>query len=654
MMNHFVRSIIVIALGSLIPLMDSSAQSLVEPGRYLVSVKNEFLADRAVSMMEDATNQKLAITEQLPGIGIMVESPREQDGQPKRILAHQEDNICAKLRKHERKLRQMGISKIFRNYASHCDPNAILQASATPNDPYYSLLWGMQRMSMSAAWDYTTGSSQVVVAVIDTGVNYNHPDLAANIWRNSREIAGNGVDDDANGVVDDIYGYNAINNSGNPMDDNGHGSHCAGTIGGVGNNGTGVVGVSWNVKMIPVKFLGASGGTLADAVKSLQYVRRLKERGEPIVLTSNSWGGGGYFNALYDEIVASRNAGLLFVAAAGNSTINSDASPQYPAAYNLDNIVSVAAIDSNGALANFSNYGATTVDLGAPGVGISSTWINNEYKSISGTSMAAPHVSGALALFKAYSNSLSMSELKTILLANTTYNAALVGKTLTGGELNVLKVLQQLVMNPPTPPTPAVPTPTPTATPTPTRTPTATPTRTPTMTPIPQPGVLSLLVLDAQRGTGIAQVSVTITRGTTVVASGMTDSTGRMNTVQLTGGVYSVTFAKAGLTFESNPYLVTVNQGTTLTARAYQSGYALEVKVVDRMNASAIPGAYVSVFVDGSLFGAAVSNGTGLATFTVPYGTAYRVDIMKDDYYPQSITGEITGAVNRLVALANQ
>ncbi len=645
---------IVIALGCLIPVMESSAQSLVNTGQYIVSVKNEFRAEQAVSMMEDATNQQLAITEQLPGIGIMVVSPPEQKDKPSRIRAPMV-NACDKLRKHERKLRQMGQLKIFRNYASHCDPNAILQASATPNDPYYSLLWGMQRMSMPAAWDYTTGSSQVVVAVIDTGVNYNHPDLAANIWRNSREIAGNGIDDDANGVVDDIYGYNAINNSGNPMDDNGHGSHCAGTIGGVGNNGTGVVGVSWNVKMIPVKFLSSSGsGSLAHAVTALQYVRRLKERGEPIVLTSNSWGGGGYYNVLYDEISASRNAGLLFVAAAGNSGMNSDASPQYPAAYNLDNIVSVAAIDSNGALASFSNYGATTVDLGAPGVGISSTWINNQYNSISGTSMAAPHVSGALALFKAYSNALTISQLKSTLLSNTSYNGALVGRTLTGGELNVLRGLQQLVMNPPTPPAPVVPTATPTSTPTPTRTPTATPTMTPTMTPIPQPGVLSLIVLDALRGTGISQVAVTVKSGNAIVASGMTDSTGRMNTAQLSGGIYTVTFSKAGLTFESNSYQVTVNQSTTVTARAYQSGYTLEVKVVDRMNASAMSGAYVSVFVDGSLYGAAVSNGSGLVTFTIPYGTAYRVDVMQEDYYPQSITGEITGTVNRIVALANQ
>ena len=631
---------------------ENPAPLQVVTGEYVVAIKNEILADRAVSMLEQVAHRSLAVTDANSGIGVKVINLNEQKGKSERVLLDKENNLCAKLRKLERRLRQMGQLPINRNYAAHCDPNGILQSDGTPNDQYYSLLWGMQRMSMPSAWDYTTGSSSLIVAIIDTGINYNHPDLAANIWTNTKEIPGNGIDDDGDGVIDDVHGYNAITDSGDPMDDNGHGTHCAGTIGGVGNNGTGVAGINWNVKLLPVKFLSSSGsGSLWDAVKALQYVRKLKDRGEPIVLSSNSWGGGGYYQTLYDEINASRNSGLLFVAAAGNSGINSDASPQYPAAYDLDNIVSVAAIDSNGAIASFSNYGATTVDIGAPGVGISSTWFDGSYKSLSGTSMATPHVSGALALFKAYSGALTASQLKAVLLNSALPNSSLAGKVLSNGELNPLGGLQQLVKNPysPTPIATSTPTITPTLTPTATITPIP---PTPTSTPIPLPGVLTVLAIDAQKGIGIGQANISVKQGSTVIASGVTGNDGKFITSQLTGGVYQVVVSKVGLTFDSTVYTVTVNQATALTARAYSAGYSLKVKVVDRSDASSINAALVSLFVDGTLYGTGQTDATGYVTFSAPYGASYRVDVIQSDFYPQSITGQMTGRVERLVALA--
>ena len=222
-------------------------------------------------------------------------------------------------------------------------------------------------------------SANVLVGVIDTGVDYNHPDLAANIWTNPGEIAGNGIDDDGNGYIDDVHGYDFVNNDGDPMDDNGHGTHFSGTIGGVGNNGIGVAGVNWNVKIMALKFLDSGGsGSTANAVAGVQYATMMG-----VDVTSNSWGGGGFSQALYDAIDAAGAANIAFVAAAGNNGANNDTSPAYPAAYDLPNIISVAATDDNDELASFSNYGAASVDLGAPGVDILSTLPGNQYGLLS-------------------------------------------------------------------------------------------------------------------------------------------------------------------------------------------------------------------------------------------------------------------------------
>ncbi|MFN8392502.1 MAG: S8 family peptidase [Bdellovibrionota bacterium] len=294
--------------------------------------------------------------------------------------------------------------------ADYISPNFIRTADRTPNDPSYSSLWGLNQandidINAPEAWD-SFGDDQakdIIVGVVDTGVDYTHPDLAANMWTNPSELNGQpGVDDDGNGVVDDIYGYNAISNSGNPMDDNNHGTHCSGTIGGVGNNGVGVTGVAWKVKIMALKFLSSSGsGTDADAIKAINYAVNMRNRGGKLRVLSNSWGGSGQNPAMQQAIQAANDAGILFVAAAGNNSSNNDTTPNYPSNYNVPNVVSVAAIDSLGNRAVFSNYGANTVTLAAPGLNIYSTVRGGGYATFSGTSMATPHVSGVAALIYA-------------------------------------------------------------------------------------------------------------------------------------------------------------------------------------------------------------------------------------------------------------
>jgi uncharacterized protein (TIGR03382 family) len=334
----------------------------------------------------------------------------------------------------------------------YAEPNYIVHAldntRAMPNDPRFGELWGLHNtgqsggtadvdLNMPEAWDITTGSDTVgVITVIDTGVDYNHQDLAANMWTNPGEIAGNNVDDDNNGYVDDVHGINAITGSGNPMDDNQHGSHCAGTIAGRGNNATGVVGVNWNARIMGCKFLSGSGsGTTADAIECVDYVTLMKTRATNpvnIIASSNSWGGGGFSQPLLDAIARNGQAGVLFIAAAGNSSANNDTTPSYPASYNLDHIISVASHTRTDTLSSFSNFGRYTVHVSAPGSDILSTIPNNGYGLLSGTSMATPHVSGLVGLLKAQDPSRDWRALRNLVFAGGVPQTASAGRTVTG------------------------------------------------------------------------------------------------------------------------------------------------------------------------------------------------------------------------------
>lgn len=326
----------------------------------------------------------------------------------------------------------------------YIEPEMQVEIFATPNDTKYNQLWGMNNTGQTSgnadadinaqqAWDITKGSSDVVIAVIDTGVDYNHEDLKDNIWTNPNEIAGNGVDDDNNGYIDDIHGIDTYNNDSDPMDDNNHGTHVAGTIAAKGNNNLGVVGVNWQSKIIACKFLSSGGsGSTIGAIKCLDYLSTLKRSGINIVVSNNSWGGGGYSQALYDAIKSNQDLGILFAAAAGNSSNNNDQTKSYPSSYSLPGIISVAATNHKDELAYFSSYGKSTVDIAAPGVSILSTVRNNAYASYNGTSMATPHVSGLIGLIKAHNNNLSPTQIKALLLSSGKLVAALASKILTG------------------------------------------------------------------------------------------------------------------------------------------------------------------------------------------------------------------------------
>ena len=341
----------------------------------------------------------------------------------------------------------------------YAEPNWIYTHQATSNDPYVTngSLWGMTGSfgsGASVAWtNNKTNCGSVYVGIIDEGYMFTHEDIAANAGTNPGEIAGNGTDDDGNGLIDDVNGWDFDGNNNTVFDGTGddHGTHVAGTIGGVGGNGKGVAGVCWSVKLLDAKFLGSRGGTTANAIKAVDYFTTLKTRATnpvAIVATNNSWGGGGFSQALKDAIDRANAADILFVAAAGNSGTNNDATASYPSNYDSPNVIAVAAIDANGNLASFSQYGATTVDLGAPGVGIWSSVptasgagkrasIVSGYASYNGTSMATPHVTGATARYKALYPSATAAQIKAAILGSVIATPSLAGKTLTGGRLNV-------------------------------------------------------------------------------------------------------------------------------------------------------------------------------------------------------------------------
>ncbi|TMQ25595.1 MAG: peptidase S8, partial [Deltaproteobacteria bacterium] len=322
----------------------------------------------------------------------------------------------------------------------------VYQLATVPDDPSFGTLWGMNNtgqfggvfdadINAPEAWNITTGSSSVVLGLLDTGVDYNHQDLAANIFTNPGEIPGNGIDDDGDGWIDDIHGIDAIAESGDPMDTEGHGTHVSGTMAARGNNGTGVAGVNWNAKIVACKAFGPFGGQLSDILQCMDYFLELKTRPNnpvDIVATNNSWGGGPFSQALFDAIAAHRQAGMLFVAAAGNNGSNNDSSPFFPATYELDNIISVLSFNRFNQRSFFSNFGALTVDVGAPGEDVFSTLPGNSYGTLSGTSMATPHVTGLVGLLKAQNPSRSAQQIKNLILTGGTASPATTGATLSG------------------------------------------------------------------------------------------------------------------------------------------------------------------------------------------------------------------------------
>lgn len=348
-------------------------------------------------------------------------------------------------------------------------------AQKTGSDPDYAKQWGMVDIGVKEAWNVTKGDPKMIVAVLDTGVEYTHEDLVANIWRNENEIPKNGIDDDKNGYIDDVIGWDFVSNDNKPFDlavepiqlltgegNPGHGTHCAGNVGARADNGIGTVGVAPNVKIMPLRFISEKGqGTTADAIKAIHYA---VDNGAKVL--SNSWGSEGEDpaedtenKALREAINYAQNKGTLFIAAAGNGhqgvgyNNDTDAKPGYPASYDMESIVSIAAIDNQDQLGSFSNWGAKSVDMGAPGVKVFSTTVGGNYSDMvidmygfkaswDGTSMATPHVAGAAALYWSAHPEKTALEVKAALLNSSKKINSLANKTVSGGKLDVKALLK--------------------------------------------------------------------------------------------------------------------------------------------------------------------------------------------------------------------
>ena len=360
------------------------------------------------------------------------------------------------------------VSNAIENYGleqslvAYVEPDYIVQILDLPDDPKFHNQWNLaldeslgenevSHIGATKSWGIETGSADVIVAIVDTGIDYYHQDLRENIWENPGETgldlvgndkATNGIDDDRNGYIDDNHGWNFYYNNNDPLDDNRHGTHVAGIIGAAGNNGTGISGVCWKTSLLPIKFLSPAGiGVTSDAVASINYCTQLG-----VDVSNNSWGGGEYSRALKDAIYNAGQANCIVVTAAGNEGKNISKSPVYPAAYDLSNVLSVTASSQDGGLPLFANYGESNVDLAAPGVRILSTFPNDKYGYLDGTSMAAPHVAGALAMLKSRYPNLSAGKLKNRLLAATDADPILEAKCQTGGRLNLYKALNDELM----------------------------------------------------------------------------------------------------------------------------------------------------------------------------------------------------------------
>ena len=339
-----------------------------------------------------------------------------------------------------------------------------------PNDPSFAVEWGLHNtgqysgtpgndIGAAGTWQFTTGSRSVVVAVIDSGIDLTHPDLAANLWVNPGEIPGDGIDNDSNGFIDDIHGWDFVDNDAVPQDGFGHGTHVAGILGAVGNNGIGVTGVNWQVSIMALRIQDDRGaGSTSAMLGALRYATLMRrDHGIMIVASNNSWDApAGYSGVVEQAIREHGEAGITFVAAAGNKATNLDVTPQYPGSYDLPNVITVASLTPQGGLAASSNYGAGSVDIAAPGTVIQSTYKNGGYGLLSGTSMAAPHVTGVAALLAAAKPGITVAEIRTAILDTATPLEALAGKVATG-RLDAFAALGSLGVAPQTPPPPTVP-----------------------------------------------------------------------------------------------------------------------------------------------------------------------------------------------------
>ncbi len=337
----------------------------------------------------------------------------------------------------------------------YADPDYLRETQVIPSDTEFPNMWQLNNTGQTGgtvdadidlveAWDTFTGSAQTVIAIIDSGTDYTHPDLAPNMWINPGEVPGDGVDNDGNGYIDDIHGIDPLGGDSDPMDEDGHGTHVSGTTAAVGDNGIGIAGINWNAKIMSLRVCDVFCSDSA-IIESLNYLVTMKTvYGINIVVSNNSYGGGGFSQAAFDAIQANINAGIGYVAAAGNNGSDNDASPFYPASYDIPEIISVAATDHNDQMAGFSNFGLTSVDIAAPGVNTLSTTPGNTYSEFSGTSMASPHVAGVFALLAGANPGASVDDIRAAIMLGGDPLPNLTGTSVSGARLNAAGALSVL------------------------------------------------------------------------------------------------------------------------------------------------------------------------------------------------------------------
>jgi thermitase len=406
-----VRAALVGALVALCVVAGTAQAATAVPGRLLVGFKPHAETQRQVEAAGGRLTKRLA---HIRG-GVVRARSR------------------VKLAVLERRLRASGAVR-------YVEPDFYLQASKTPDDPLFANEYSLASsgpgyVNVQSAWDSRTNCSKV--AILDTGIQYNHPDISANLWHNPHEIQSNGKDDDKNGWVDDYYGVNLVKGKASGVDDDGHGTHVSGIVAGRGNNANGISGLCWSGSLMAVKFMDENGrGSTSDAIDGIDYAIHEGAR-----IVNCSFGSSKKSSALNDEVNYAKSKNTLLVVAAGNNGQNIDSKPIYPASFTQGNILTVAATTASGALASFSNYGKKAVDLGAPGSNIFSTYLGSTYKTLSGTSMAAPLVSATAAMLRAKDSNLTYTQIKDALRDHTQPLASLSGKTVSGGLLSVATAL---------------------------------------------------------------------------------------------------------------------------------------------------------------------------------------------------------------------
>jgi len=593
----------------------------------------------------------------------------QNDSSSTEIAADDANEACRELRQDARQdllaARRAGENQVSakRERFISCSCNVILEASAQPpSDPLLQYQWHLSangslinNNDVAGMWaDNHTSAPSVVVAITDSGVEYDHPDLQQNMWRNTAEIAANGIDDDNNGYIDDIYGINLNSRNGDPRDDNGHGTHCAGIIGARANNGIGLSGVLWETKMMAVKFLDSHGsGDLYDSVKALDYILAQRNRGVNVRVVNASWGAGVYIQPLYDAIARLNNAGIMFVAAAGNSGQNNDTTPNYPSNYQLPNVISVMALDKNGRVTSWSNYGYTHDEVLAPGDSIASTYIGGQYKYLSGTSMAAPQISAILAAAFEYKPGASVAEMRAALLGSTSEpfdGNGVCPLNQSGHDCKLVRApLIFDALDGPSPTTPVA---------TPTMAPTAQPTIAPTIvvpTPQPtatvQPGPLTIKgTISDSSSNGMSQFPRMIAgarivftwSGGTIVRYSSASGEFSLPSV-LSGGTYTLTISRAG--FEEQRFSGNLTNNLNLQVVSRRKSYSISGRV---MLSDQTPLAGVTVMDE--TIGATATDSQGRFELRAPYGYQYKLQAnrMGLAFKGDKLIGKVEGDVERI------